>query len=95
MLVHISWQYQYFLRYFRLNILVGELAYIAIPSTLPQSTSLFLLLWNQCMCLMLWLLTWVEAVAGGLGSLKSFGQLVGEEDVAQLAVAVELENIHG
>lgn len=36
----------------------------------------------------------MEAVAGDLGSLQSFGQLVVEEDVAQFAIGVNLENLH-
>ena len=35
-------------------------------------------------------LTWMKTVAGDLGGLQSLCQLMGEENVAQLAVAVDL-----
>ena len=38
-------------------------------------------------------LTWVEGVTRDLGALQSLGELVGEEDVAQLAVRINLKNI--
>lgn len=37
----------------------------------------------------------MEAVAGDLGSLQFLGQLMGEEYVAQLAIGVDLKNLHG
>lgn len=37
-------------------------------------------------------LTWMEAEAGDLGALQSLSQLMGEEDVTQLAVTVGLSN---
>lgn len=40
------------------------------------------------------LLTWVESVAGDLGSLQSLGQLVVKENVAQFAVTVDLEDTY-
>lgn len=35
--------------------------------------------------------TWVEAVAGDAGALKPVGQLSGEQNIAQLAIAVGLK----
>lgn len=42
-------------------------------------------LWQQ--------LTWVKAIAGDTGALQAVGQFAGEEDVAQLAVAVGHEAV--
>ena len=39
------------------------------------------------------LFTWVQAVAGDVGSLQPLGELVGEEHVAQLTVAVRGEEL--
>ncbi len=36
----------------------------------------------------------METVAGDFSSLQSLGQLMSEEDIAQLAIAVALENLH-
>lgn len=36
----------------------------------------------------------MEAVAGDLSSLQSLGQLMVEQDIAQLAIRVDLENLH-
>lgn len=38
-----------------------------------------------------WRPTWVEAVAGDAGALQPVGQLSGEQNVAQLAIAVGLK----
>lgn len=41
-------------------------------------------------------LTWVDTVAGDVGALQPLGELVGEEDVAQFAMAVlQVEVKHG
>ncbi len=39
------------------------------------------------------LLTWMDAVAGDVGSSEPLGELVGEEHVAQFAAAVRLEEL--
>lgn len=39
------------------------------------------------------MVTWVDAVAGDLASFQLLGELVGEEHVAQFAVAVGLEEL--
>lgn len=38
-----------------------------------------------------WRPTWVEAVAGDAGALQPVGQLSGEQNIAQLAIAVGLK----
>lgn len=43
--------------------------------------------------MMLCLLTRMEAVAGDTGALQPLGELIGEEDVAQFAVTVVLEQL--
>lgn len=40
----------------------------------------------------IWILTRMEGVAGDLGSPQPLGEFVGEEDVAQFAVRVDLEH---
>lgn len=39
--------------------------------------------------------TWVEAVAGDVGALQPVGQLSGEQNITQLAVAVGLKVVPG
>lgn len=62
-----------------------------VPVQTPCLQSLNPWLWNSDI---LFLLTRMEGIAGDLGFLQSLGQLMGEENVAQLAIRVDLQLLH-